>query len=340
MATYLFETPASQSQEPLALQWRRAEALGVTVDQALGSDAAPSRGWRRRKTPHDKLKAGDTLVVSEVGCLGETYAEISDAITALMRRRVSLRSVKDNLTFDGAVEDVGALASRDALIAYAAAAAETAKAARRAAEARQALLEEPPWSHRVDKDSNSAVLQIGVIAAQLGALALAAYLLGFVAPDLKRHAPAAPSAQIAGVEQTVEPPRYATKEFLFEVKPTTTEPKPKEQESAAPPQTDKAPGETASAAPPERAAQATGFSPQEESQIVSVVGDWRSARVRNPNFSIAIGETIPAGLHLATFPRRLVRQQPTLSRYKFITVDGRIVLVDPAARQIAAVLSR
>ncbi|MBL1255251.1 DUF1236 domain-containing protein [Methylocystis sp. Sn-Cys] len=323
VTTYLYDAPASQSRQSLATQWRRAEAVGLAIDQAFTEQEADVPTERR--PVYDKLKAGDTLVVSGVGCLGESYAEITDAIRDLMRRRICVRSINDNLTFDGRVADAGKQASRDSLIAFAAAAAETQKTAKRAAQTRQALVEEVSAPEPVGKDRHGPVLQFGVVAAQLSALAVAAYLASFVSPKLSRHSPASPPAQMAALDrQRAEAPLPPPADFreIPREKPAIVASDSNNQEASG------------------DARQSLGISPEREQEIFSTVGDWRSARVKDASFAIAAGAIVPRGVRLAIFPRRLVAREAVLRGYRFIVSGQRIGVVDPTSRQIVAILKK
>jgi hypothetical protein len=56
--------------------------------------------------------------------LGRNYAEVPDTIREFMRRGVVIRTVINNMTFDGATKDPMQQAVRDALIAFMAATAQ------------------------------------------------------------------------------------------------------------------------------------------------------------------------------------------------------------------------
>jgi DNA invertase Pin-like site-specific DNA recombinase len=84
----------------------------------------------------DKLRAGDVLVVRWVDRLGRNCDDVCETIREFMRRGVVIRTVINNMTFDGATKDPVQKAVRDALIAFMAATAqaqaEATKAAQRA----------------------------------------------------------------------------------------------------------------------------------------------------------------------------------------------------------------
>jgi putative DNA-invertase from lambdoid prophage Rac len=76
------------------------------------------------------------LVVRWVDRLGRNYDDVCETIREFMRRGVVIRTVINNMTFDGATKDPVQKAVRDALIAFMAATAqaqaEATKAAQRA----------------------------------------------------------------------------------------------------------------------------------------------------------------------------------------------------------------
>jgi putative DNA-invertase from lambdoid prophage Rac len=83
------------------------------------------------------LHAADTLVVRWVDRLGQNYEDVCDVIREFMRRGVIIRTVINNMTFDGAAPDPMQRAVRDALVVFMAATAqaqiEASKAAQRTA---------------------------------------------------------------------------------------------------------------------------------------------------------------------------------------------------------------
>jgi putative DNA-invertase from lambdoid prophage Rac len=64
------------------------------------------------------------LVVRWVDRLGRNYADVTDTIREFMRRGVVIRTVINNMTFNGATTDPIQMAVRDALIAFMAATAQ------------------------------------------------------------------------------------------------------------------------------------------------------------------------------------------------------------------------
>jgi putative DNA-invertase from lambdoid prophage Rac len=72
----------------------------------------------------DMLRRGDMLVVRWVDRLGRNYQDVCDTIREFMRKGVVVRTVINNMTFDGATKDPMQMAVRDALIGFMAATAQ------------------------------------------------------------------------------------------------------------------------------------------------------------------------------------------------------------------------
>jgi DNA invertase Pin-like site-specific DNA recombinase len=72
----------------------------------------------------DILRAGDTLVVRWVDRLGRNYQDVTGTIREFISRGVVVRTVINNMTFDGSTKDAMQQAVRDALIAFMAATAQ------------------------------------------------------------------------------------------------------------------------------------------------------------------------------------------------------------------------
>jgi len=118
----------STSDQTATHQRDQARAAGFEVDDdnviqdegvsGVSTRFAEREGGRRLL---DKLRAGDTLVVRWVDRLGRNYEDVVDTIQALMRRGIIVRTVINNMTFNGATKDPMQKAVRDALIAFMAA---------------------------------------------------------------------------------------------------------------------------------------------------------------------------------------------------------------------------
>jgi DNA invertase Pin-like site-specific DNA recombinase len=119
----------STSDQNLDHQKTQAEAAGFVIDEVVAdhgvsgvSTTHDERQEGRRLA--DMLRSGDTLVVRWVDRLGRNYQDVTDTIRSFMRQGVVVRTVINNMTFDGATKDPMQEAVRDALIAFMAATAQ------------------------------------------------------------------------------------------------------------------------------------------------------------------------------------------------------------------------
>jgi DNA invertase Pin-like site-specific DNA recombinase len=140
MATILYGR-VSTIEQTSEHQLSQAKAAGFKIDDAVfdnGTSGISTRLIERSEGRRlfDKLRAGDVLVVRWVDRLGRNYDDVCETIREFMRRGVVIRTVINNMTFDGATKDPVQKAVRDALIAFMAATAqaqaEATKAAQRA----------------------------------------------------------------------------------------------------------------------------------------------------------------------------------------------------------------
>jgi len=128
MKTVLYAR-VSTTEQTIAHQRTQAEAAGFKIDAVVADHGVsgvhvPLAERPEGKRLFDMLRAGDTLVVRWVDRLGRNYADVSDAIREFMRCGVVIRTVINNMTFDGATADPMQQAVRDALIAFMAATAQ------------------------------------------------------------------------------------------------------------------------------------------------------------------------------------------------------------------------
>jgi putative DNA-invertase from lambdoid prophage Rac len=110
-------------------QKTHAEMAGFRLDEVVADFGVSGVATSLRERPQgrrlfDLLRDGDTLVVRWVDRLGRNYADVTDTIREFMRRGVIIRTVINNMAFDGATKDAMAQAVRDALIAFMAATAQ------------------------------------------------------------------------------------------------------------------------------------------------------------------------------------------------------------------------
>lgn len=140
MSTILYARVSTTDQN-LEHQRTQAEAAGFIIDEVVAdhgvSGVSTTLADRvEGKRLYDKLRTGDVLLVRWVDRLGRNYQDVTDTIRHFMRQGVIIRTVINNMTFDGATTDPIQQAVRDALIAFMAATAqsqaETTKEAQRA----------------------------------------------------------------------------------------------------------------------------------------------------------------------------------------------------------------
>ena len=140
MQTILYAR-VSTSDQTVAHQKTQAEKAGYKIDRVIADEGVSGvsvpfaeRGEARRL--FDILRPGDTLVVRWVDRLGRNYDDVTHTIREFMKQGVTIRTIINNFTFDGATNDPVQKAVRDSLIAFMAATAqaqaEATKAAQRA----------------------------------------------------------------------------------------------------------------------------------------------------------------------------------------------------------------
>jgi putative DNA-invertase from lambdoid prophage Rac len=128
MATFLYAR-VSTTEQTLDHQQTHAEQAGFKLDHVIADHGVSGVSVLMKDRPQgkrlfDMLRAGDTLVVRWVDRLGRNYADVTDTIREFIRRGVIVRTVINNMTFDGSTKDPMQMAVRDALIAFMAATAQ------------------------------------------------------------------------------------------------------------------------------------------------------------------------------------------------------------------------
>lgn len=140
MSTILYARVSTADQN-LDHQKTQAEQAGFVIDEVVADHGVSGvsttlRGRPEGRRLYDLLRRGDTLVVRWVDRLGRNYADVTDAIREFMAKGVIVRTVINNMTFDGSTSDPIQMAVRDALIGFMAATAqaqhEATKASQRA----------------------------------------------------------------------------------------------------------------------------------------------------------------------------------------------------------------
>lgn len=119
----------STADQTIAHQEAQARKAGYAIDSVIADDGVSGISTALRDRPEgrrlfDMLRQGDTLVVRWVDRLGRNYQDVCDTIREFMRRGVTIRTIINNMTFDGATSDPIQQAVRDALIGFMAATAQ------------------------------------------------------------------------------------------------------------------------------------------------------------------------------------------------------------------------
>lgn len=146
--TTIFYARVSTRDQTLEHQVHQAERAGFEIDEVLADHGISGVQHKLQDRPEgrrlfDKLRAGDTLVLRWLDRLGRNYQDVTDNVRHFIRKGVVIRTVINDMTFDGSTTDPVQQAVRDAMIAFLAATAEAqAEATKAAQEAGIALAKE------------------------------------------------------------------------------------------------------------------------------------------------------------------------------------------------------
>jgi DNA invertase Pin-like site-specific DNA recombinase len=128
MATILYGR-VSTIEQTIEHQRTQAEQAGFRIDRVVFDHGVSGVSTKLAERPDGKrlfdiLRAGDVLVVRWVDRLGRNYEDVTETIRRFMGMGVVIRTVINNMTFDGATNDPMQKAVRDALIGFMAATAQ------------------------------------------------------------------------------------------------------------------------------------------------------------------------------------------------------------------------
>lgn len=127
--TTLFYARVSTRDQTLDHQITQARAAGFEIDEVVADHGVSGVKHKLSERPegrrlYDKLRSGDTLVLRWLDRLGRNYDDVTDAVRHFIRQGVIIRTVINDMTFDGSTDDPVQQAVRDAMIAFLAATAQ------------------------------------------------------------------------------------------------------------------------------------------------------------------------------------------------------------------------
>jgi hypothetical protein len=85
---------------------------------------------------------------------------------------------------------------------------------------------------------------------------------------------------------------------------------------------------------------AATLTPEQRTQITRSFTSVTVRPVTAVNFSVAVGTVIPTTVELHEVPAEVVRVVPAYRGYRYFVVGNQIVIVEPSARRIVAVIER
>lgn len=181
MVATIFYARVSTVDQNLEHQQAQAEAAGFKIDRVVADHGVSGVSTRfadrtNGKRLFDMLREGDTLLVRWVDRLGRNYSDVRDTIQEFMRRGIVVRTVINNLTFDGATKDPMQQAVRDALIGFLAASAQATAEAIKEAQRGGIELAKADDRYKGRKPSYSRAqfdITVGMLEQQAGISAIA-----------------------------------------------------------------------------------------------------------------------------------------------------------------------
>jgi hypothetical protein len=82
------------------------------------------------------------------------------------------------------------------------------------------------------------------------------------------------------------------------------------------------------------------ISVEQQTEVRQVVKEVHVEPVREVNFTVSVGTTIPKKIRLEPLPPRIIKIVPQYESYRFfILADGRIVIVDPTEYTIVFIIT-
>ena len=112
----------STTDQTVAHQQTTAEAKGYTFDAVVVDEGVsgtlPLKDRKEGKRLFDLLRRGDTLVVRWIDRLGRDYNDVNDNLRAFMRQGVIVKTMINDMEFDGSRTDPMGMALRDAMMTF------------------------------------------------------------------------------------------------------------------------------------------------------------------------------------------------------------------------------
>lgn len=129
MSKTILYARVSTKEQTLEHQRDQAERAGFHIDEVVADHGVSGVATALRDRPQgrrlfDMLRSGDVLLVRWIDRLGRNYEDVTSTIREFIGRGVIVRTVLNNMSFDGSVTDATQKAVRDALLGFMAAMAE------------------------------------------------------------------------------------------------------------------------------------------------------------------------------------------------------------------------
>ncbi|PCJ85716.1 MAG: recombinase [Hyphomicrobiales bacterium] len=128
MATILYARVSTRDQT-LEHQITQAKDAGFIIDEIIADHGVSGVKHRLCERPegkrlYDKLRSGDVLLLRWLDRLGRNYEDVTDAVRHFIREGIIIRTIINDMTFDGSTCDPVQQAVRDTMIAFLAATAQ------------------------------------------------------------------------------------------------------------------------------------------------------------------------------------------------------------------------
>ena len=110
MSRTILYARVSTTDQTLTHQRTQAEAAGFIIDEVVADHGVSGVSTKLAERPEgrrlfDLLRRDDVLVVRWLDRLGRNYTDVTDVVRHFMRAGIIVRTVINNMTFDGATTD-------------------------------------------------------------------------------------------------------------------------------------------------------------------------------------------------------------------------------------------